>query len=294
MKRLRPIISLLFAYASLWIYPSHSIQFQHPSFDDISDFRIVKQDAWYTGVNASFIPGSGIWLTPDPNDAETLKPNNMGQFLYKDPIQFIFDQSDSPKKVVSFNTNFSFQIITTRPYSECANGMAFFISALDKAPNNSGGYGFGLVNRDAALGPNPFANVSNLFAVEFDTHNSSSNFYDPGASHIEIDINSLISSNYTDTSPDSSHWDLDLYRNLTFQAWIDYSSSINLVQVWMTANTSERPSQAVLQLTHNLSSVFSESMLNVGFSATNMAANYGMQGLVVSGWSFSSEDLTKK
>ncbi|KAI5060903.1 hypothetical protein GOP47_0023408 [Adiantum capillus-veneris] len=233
---------------------SEGIQFQHPSFSsiaDLSDIKIVYQDSWYHGQDA--IPDkSGIWLTPNPIDVTSNKFSNIG------------------------------------PYSTSGSGMTFFISHFDKAPNNSDGRFFGLFDPHAATEAQKF------FAVEFDTY-LSSDLNDPSASHIGIDVNSLVSRNYTDTSPTSSspfYPQLYLYNNDTFTARIAYDSLTNLIQVWMTNSLSSASamSQAVLELSYDLSTVF-EDFMYVGFSATNKVGEDGMEGHVVKSWSFTSEDF---
>ncbi|KAI5079204.1 hypothetical protein GOP47_0006875 [Adiantum capillus-veneris] len=289
---LTPFLALIIILSAN-ICPSQSFQFQHPSFStlaDLADIRIVYQDSsWYQGQDAT-PDQSGIWLTPNPIDVSSNKFSNIGKFIYKDLIQF----KNSQNMVASFTSSFSFQIVTTGAYGTCGSGMTFFISHFDKAPNNSDGRFFGLFD--------PFAaETQKFFAVEFDTH-TSSDLNDPSASHIGIDVNSLISLDYTDTSPDSSssstpsfYPQLYLYNNDTFTAWIVYDSLTNLIQVWMTnssnSSSSAHPtSQALLELSYNLSTVFDDFMY-VGFSATNKVAEDGMEGHVVMSWSFTSEDF---
>eukprot|EP00250_Pteridium_aquilinum_P018167 c23975_g3_i2 orf=1-1311(-) len=287
MKRLS-LISQLLIFATFMINPLEGINFEHASFDNtnIQDIKFVQQDSWYTGQNASY-GDQGIWLTPNPADVTTNKYSNIGRIVYKDLVQFMNNKSGSPKRVASFHTSFSFQIITSASYNLCGSGMAFVISDSDKAPIHSDKGYLGLFNPQAASHPN-------FFAVEFDTH-ISTNVSDPSASHIGIDINSLNSSKLTDTSPYSGspfYPELYLYNNYSFTAWIDYNSATNLIQVWMMNETSgQRPSQACLQFSFNLSSVFHEYMY-VGFSATNEAGLDKMEGHVVKSWSFYSEDLT--
>eukprot|EP00250_Pteridium_aquilinum_P021824 c25236_g4_i2 orf=165-2240(-) len=294
MRRLRVMISLILSHmlvnAIISINPSEGIEFHYPSFNQTNngEIKVVSQNhSWYTGADAVLI-GSAFWLTPNPQNVDSKKASNIGKIVYKDTIQFKNNQSDSPQKVASFNTSFTFRITSSCLNDSCGDGMAFFISSFDQAPNNSDGAYLGLFDPDATT-------TSNFFAVEFDTR-VSPKLHDPSASHIGIDIDSLVSIKYTDTSNSSSPFypELYLYNNDSFKAWIAYDSSTNLIQVWMTnSSSSERPSEACLQLSYNLSTVFQDYMY-VGFSAANMAGQDDMEGHAVYAWSFSSENFTQE
>ncbi|MCO5595096.1 hypothetical protein L7F22_049134 [Adiantum nelumboides] len=173
---------------------------------------------------------------PPPNQEQARGPRRQAQeyhcyncgendhdiVIYKDPVKFTAG--------MSFVTSFSFQIITTASYGICGSGFAFFISDSKQAPTQSGARYLGLVNPNARNENE----VSDIFAIEFDTH-VSGGLNDPSASHIGIDINSVVSLAYADSSPRSSFYPrVFLYNNYTFTAWIDYIASLNLIQVWMT------------------------------------------------------------
>ncbi|MCO5578459.1 hypothetical protein L7F22_032302 [Adiantum nelumboides] len=161
--------------------------------------------------------------------------------------------------------------------------MAFFIADHEKAPEKSYGRYLGIVSPNATK-------RHRFFAVEFDTH-ISEDFADPSASHIGIDINSLKSLIYADTSSNASspyYPDLYLYNNYTFIAWIEYHAPRNLIQVWMSnAISSPRPHRPCLKLAYNLSDVFQDFMY-VGFSASNNASEDGMEGHVLYSWNFTT------
>ncbi|MCO5586550.1 hypothetical protein L7F22_040491, partial [Adiantum nelumboides] len=118
-------------------------------------------------------------------------------------------------------------------------------------------------------------------------------------SHIGIDINTLKSLNVTDTSPSNStiinpfYPQLFLYNNSTFTAWVEFNASTQLIQVWMsnhsTAQHVDRPLHPCLQLQHDLSAVFSQKLMYVGFSATSQPHDRGMEGVAIYAWSFYSE-----
>ncbi|KAH7420988.1 hypothetical protein KP509_13G034900 [Ceratopteris richardii] len=233
----------------------------------------VPIDHWYDGQNVIYDDeDKSIWLNQNPEDAETRKASNIGKVRYKDAIQFKYDHYG----MISFKTSFTFQIITTRPFPNCGSGMVFFIAPNYTVPERSYGRFFGLVSSGAP-------NSSRFFAVEFDTH-LSQQFGDTSASHIGIDINSLASLKYVNSTSNSSYQELYLYENYTFTVWIEYDASQNLTQVWMTNLSSWiRPSSPCLTLSYSLSDVF-EDMMYVGFSATSNASEDGMQGVAISAW----------
>ncbi|MCO5561838.1 hypothetical protein L7F22_015462 [Adiantum nelumboides] len=253
----------------------HFASFGNPSLPNVT---FVHHDSWYGGQLAA--PGSNgtIWLNPDPSAVKTLAEANIGKMVYKDPIRFKFPDYG----MASFSTWFTFKITTTRQYPDCGSGMVFFISDYAKAPEKSYGRYFGMVSPTAL-------DVQRFFAIEFDTH-ISENLGDVSGSHIGVDISSLKSLREVDTSPKSTnpafYPKLFLYNNYTFTTWVDYNSSTNLIQVWMTnSSTSQRPSTAILSLTYNLSDIFNDTMF-VGFSATNNVSDDGMEGHVLFSWDF--------
>ncbi|KAH7293940.1 hypothetical protein KP509_28G049300 [Ceratopteris richardii] len=254
--------------------------FEFASFNSsrVTDVIFVKQDAWYGGQDAQIVDDA-IWLNPDPSVVQTRAEANIGKIAYKNRIAF-----KSPGfGMASFSTSFRFKITTTRRYPNCGSGMVFFIADYLKAPEKSYGRYFGMVS------PNDL-NALSFFAVEFDTHISTT-FFDISGSHIGIDISSLRSAVVADSSPNSAipeyYRELFLYNNFTFTAWIDYNSSSNLIQVWMSSSSIQRPSQPILSYKYNLNDVFNETMF-VGFSATNNASEDGMEGHVLYSWDFTA------
>ena len=108
---------------------------------------------------------------------------------------------------------------------------------------------------------------------EFDIAESPQ-FDDPSSSHIGIDINSLRSINTTDTFLDPK---LSLIRNFTFQTWIEFNASTNLVQVWLMnygnmstyANSLDRMSESLVLQAYIDPSVFNHTSMWVGITATS-------------------------
>ncbi|KAH7434640.1 hypothetical protein KP509_06G027400 [Ceratopteris richardii] len=245
----------------------------------IADVIFVKQDSWYGGQDAQLGSDDDIWLNPDPSLVQTRAAANIGKMIYRNPITF----KSSEFGMASFTTVFRFKFTNTRPYPNGGSGMVFFIANYSKAPENSYGRYFGMVSPNAL-------DAQRFLAIEFDTHNSTK-LSDISASHIGIDISSLRSAVVADSSPNSTqpqyYPELYLYNNFTFTARIDYNSSSNLIQVWMSNSSLTPTSQPILSYNYSLSDVFDETMF-VGFSATNNASEDGMEGHVLYSWNFTA------
>ncbi|MCO5574387.1 hypothetical protein L7F22_028171 [Adiantum nelumboides] len=255
-----PILTLLTLLCISMLQASSALHFEHPVFDNgnLSDITFVKQDpSWYLGQDASHID-TAIWLNPNPNEVQTRKASNVGRIIYKDPIQFTPD--------MSFTTCFSFQLITT-------------------------GFLWALWQRICLL----------HLRLQASAHTQCCKI--PRASHMGVDIDSVVSLAYADSSPGSSLYPrLCLYNNYTFTTWIDYNASSNLIRVWMTNSTSANPvslaswpdpDTLILRYVYNLSSVFRDQLMYMGFSATNNASEDGMQGAALYSWSFTNEGTAK-
>ena len=125
-----------------------------------------------------------------------------------------------------------------------------------------------------------------LFAVEFDTYQND-RLKDPNNNHVGIDINSLVSTAYVSTNSSA----LDLYQNSSFMAWVDYYASNTSIEVRMinisgssSSSVVTPPLQPLLSLNYDLSTLFLDSDMFVGLSATT-GANY--QGCAIFSWNFS-------
>ena len=210
-------------------------------------------------LNATSLKSDGtIWLTPDPNEQQ---PNEMdrqtGWLLYDDAFPW-------GGSTTSFSTAFHFQFITSP--NTAGDGMAFFIS-----PHNT------IRNQTLVL----FPPSHHFFAAGFDTNNS----------HAGFDINSFVSYPTVDISASSPHPDLDLYQNSSFMVWVDYyaaNTSIELRMVNinnMTPDTISRPLDPLLNLTHDLYTMFHDSRaLFVGLSSPSGGGH--SQGCAIRLWNF--------
>uniref|UniRef100_J3MWN7 non-specific serine/threonine protein kinase n=1 Tax=Oryza brachyantha TaxID=4533 RepID=J3MWN7_ORYBR len=138
--------------------------------------------------------GSGVL---DITRAENGAVYNTGRASYSRPLP-LWDNATG--ELASFTSNFTFQLrlINETIYPNCktGDGMAFFLAHYpSRLPTGSYGSNLGLFNDTsyrAAAGEN------RVVAVEFDTFYNEN--WDPSAYHVGIDVNSIISTAYTNVS----------------------------------------------------------------------------------------------
>lgn len=197
----------------------------------------------------------------------------MGHAFYTSPFQF---KNSTNGKAFSFSTSFVFTIVPEYPKLG-GHGLAFTIATTKDLQAHPSQY-LGLFN------PSDVGNSSDhLFAVEFDTVQDFE-FGDINDNHVGIDINSLTSNAsataayFTDSS---TKQDLNLKSGKAIQAWIDYDSVQNVLNVTISPFSS-KPSKPILSFPLDLSPILQESMY-VGFSASTglLASSH-----YVLGWSF--------
>lgn len=197
----------------------------------------------------------------------------MGHAFYTSPFQF---KNSTNGKAFSFSTSFAFTIVPEYPKLG-GHGLAFTIATTKDLQAHPSQY-LGLFN------PSDVGNSSDhLFAVEFDTVQDFE-FGDINDNHVGIDINSLTSNAsataayFTDSS---TKQDLNLKSGKAIQAWIDYDSVQNVLNVTISPFSS-KPSKPILSFPLDLSLILQESMY-VGFSASTglLASSH-----YVLGWSF--------
>lgn len=202
-------------------------------------------------------------------------PRCVGHAFYATPVKF---KNSTNGRVLSFSAAFAFAII---PEYEKLGGHGFaFTIAKSKDLNGAlPSQYLGLMNSSDV------GNFSNhVFAVEFDTVRDFE-FGDISDNHIGIDINSMISNASVDAScfneNNSRKEGIRLQSGRRIQAWVDYDSSIEKMDVTLSLSSS-KPSVPILSFPVDLSPFFKEYMY-VGFSASTglLASSH-----YVSGWSF--------
>jgi hypothetical protein len=204
------------------------------------------------------------------NDTERV----LGHAFYSNPIQF--KNSNNSTKVFSFSTSFAFAIIPQYPKLG-GHGFAFTISPSKKLSNGYPSQYLGLLN------PHDLGNFSNhLFAVEFDTVQDFE-FNDINDNHVGINLNNMVSNKSVKACffTDGSVQDLNLKSGNVIQAWIDYNSSMNHLEVRLSP-TSSKPSSPILSYKVDLTPILQETMY-IGFSSSTgllSSSHY------ILGWSF--------
>ncbi|VYS66445.1 unnamed protein product [Arabidopsis thaliana] len=178
-------------------------------------------------------------------------------------------------KPSDFSTRFSFRIDTRNVgYGNYGHGFAFFLAParIQLPPNSAGGF-LGLFN-----GTNNQSSAFPLVYVEFDTFTNPE--WDPldVKSHVGINNNSLVSSNYTSWNATSHNQDIG--RVLIFYD----SARRNLSVSWTYDLTSDPLENSSLSYIIDLSKVL-PSEVTIGFSATSGGVTEGNRLL---SWEFSS------
>ncbi|KAK9168353.1 hypothetical protein Syun_000493 [Stephania yunnanensis] len=238
-------------------------------------------DFFYNGFNHVVAEAQNITL----NGAASIEKHGLlrltnstsrllGHAFHSSPLQF---KTSANASALSFSTNFVFSIVPE--YAELGgHGMAFVISPTTEIQGAYPRQYLGLFNT-SNLG-----NSSNhVFAVEFDTVQDLE-FKDIDDNHVGVDINSLesiASATCTYFATNMSKKVIGLQSGNMVQAWIDYDSIDNVLNVTVSVN-SVKPTSALISIKVDLSQLLLENMF-VGFSASTgrlASAHY------VLGWSF--------
>ncbi|KAF8022090.1 hypothetical protein BT93_G2283 [Corymbia citriodora subsp. variegata] len=242
-----------------------------PSFSQLDELFFSGFDG--AGSNMSFngvaeVEGDGILRLT--NDSLRV----LGHAFYSSPVQF---KNSGDGKVRSFSTCFAFAINPQYPKLG-GHGLAFTISPTKELSGALPSQYLGLLNTSDD------GNFSNhVFAVEFDTVQDFE-FADINDNHVGIDIDNLVSNKSVPAAyyaENSTKLDLNLKSGEVIQAWIDYDSQNNRLDVKISPS-SVKPNNSLLSFDVDLSSIFEDSMY-VGFSAsTGLLASYHY----ILGWSF--------
>ncbi|XP_039002557.1 L-type lectin-domain containing receptor kinase S.4-like [Hibiscus syriacus] len=200
---------------------------------------------------------------------------SLGHAFYSYPFRL---KSWTKSKAFSFSTSFAFAIVPE--YKGIGgHGLAFVIAT----------------SKDLKALPRQYLGIQNatevedspsnhdVVAVEFDTAQDLE-FRDINDNHVGVDINSLNSNASVPASyytHGSTKQNLTLMSGKAIQAWVDYDSDENMLNVTIAPN-STRPRFPILSFHVDLSPYFHEFMY-VGFSASTglLASSH-----YILGWSF--------
>ncbi|OAY81917.1 L-type lectin-domain containing receptor kinase IV.1 [Ananas comosus] len=206
-----------------------------------------------------------------------------GHAFHPSPLNFrgnLSDDSDVP----SFSTTFAFAIVSE--YADVGgHGLAFVIAPSKNFSNAAVAEYLGLFNKSS----NGKA-TNHVVAIELDTI-LSPEFQDIDNNHVGIDINGLRSYTahtagyYTDNTGE--------FRNLTLisgnamQVWVDYDGvdvklNITLSPVNATGKPTTKPTEPLISLAVNLSTLLLDRPMFVGFSASTGSV---LTSHYVIGWS---------
>ncbi|KAJ6727020.1 L-TYPE LECTIN-DOMAIN CONTAINING RECEPTOR KINASE S.4 [Salix purpurea] len=205
------------------------------------------------------------------NDSHSI----LGHAFYSRPINF---KNSSNGKAFSFSSAFVFAVVPKYP-NLGGHGLAFTLSTSSELPGAFPRQYLGLLNKTVD-GSFP----GHIFAVEFDTHRDY-DFFDINDNHVGVNINSMVSNKSVPAAyflPDSEKKELNLTSGKPIQAWVDYDSVKNQLEVRLSP-FSTKPIYPILSIDIDLSNILNDSMY-VGFSSST--------GLLTSthyvlGWSFS-------
>jgi hypothetical protein len=152
----------------------------------------------------------------------------LGHAFYSHPIQF----KNSSGEVMSFSTYFALAIIP-QPGKQGRDGLAFAISPVKALPGGRPGSYLGLFNASN------IGNFSNhILAVEFDTFMNDP-YSETDGNHVAVDVNSIRSIKSVPVvqfkGNDTNGVPLNLTSGQVIQAWIDYNSPTNQLDVRLSS-----------------------------------------------------------
>ncbi|KAF5188498.1 L-type lectin-domain containing receptor kinase S.4 [Thalictrum thalictroides] len=205
----------------------------------------------------------------------------IGRGFYPNQLQF---KNSTDGKAFSFSTSFAFAIVPEYPRLG-GHGFAFTISPTKELKGALPSQYLGLLNASDV------GNFSNhVFAVEFDTVQDFE-FGDINDNHVGVDIDSLesnfsIAAAYFDDK--MSKQDLNLKSGRMIQAWIDYDSVKNLLNVTLSPLDS-KPPLPLISCPVDLSPILLDKMF-IGFSSSTglLASSH-----YIFGWSFKMNGIAQ-
>ncbi|WZZ00180.1 hypothetical protein YC2023_072508 [Brassica napus] len=224
----------------------------------------------YTDGVAKVLPEGQLQLTNGSGQS-------MGHAFFKKPFEFNSAES------LSFSTQFVCALVP-KPGSG-GHGIAFVLSASRDLSHADATQYLGLFNISTQGNSS-----SHLVAVELDTA-LSAEFDDKNANHVGINVNSLFS---IESAPAAYFSDIkgknesiELSSGDPIQVWVDYRG--NVLNVSMAPLKNQKPSQPLLSSSINLSEIFPDRKIFIGFSgATGTLISYQY----ILGWSFSGNSVS--
>lgn len=148
----------------------------------------------------------------------------LGHAFYSHPIKF---KNSTNGKAFSFSTAFVFAVVPKYP-NLGGHGLAFTLSTSNELPGAFPRKYLGLLNTTVA---GSFS--YHIFSVEFDTHKDY-DFFDINDNHVGVNINSMISNKSVPAAHfllNSEKEELDLTSGNPIQAWVDYDSVKNQLEL---------------------------------------------------------------
>lgn len=257
--------NLLTAVCFALLFVSLPVQSQFDNFT-FTGFHRLNNSLSLNGV-AEIQKNGILQLT---NDTSRL----LGHAFYSFPVRLKDSINGS---AFSFSTTFAFATVPEYPRLG-GHGLAFTISPSKELKGALPRQYLGLLN---------FENMGNssnhIMAVEFDTVQDLE-FGDISDNHVGIDINNLESNASANASyyiSGSTMEVINLKSGKTIQAWIDYDSQRNVLNVTISPSSS-KPTTPLLSFKSDLSPILNDFMY-VGFSASTglLASSH-----YVFGWSF--------
>ncbi|GMY14421.1 L-type lectin-domain containing receptor kinase VIII.2-like [Fagus crenata] len=183
--------------------------------------------------------------------------SSVGRVLYKKPIKL--DEGNS-RNLVSFSTYFSFSMSVGN-----GDGLDFFM-----VPS-----GFNVSEFDDSVGSGN--SKFKVVAVKFNTLRDGNNGFIKTA-HVVIGVGSVVSAKLSNVSA------YNLSRSSEkIQAWIDYEVGSRRLEVRLSQNGGSRPSSPLLSYPIDLSKVWEDKEVFVGFSSTTGNSS---KTCFVHSWSF--------
>lgn len=249
--------SILIVTSSLTLLTEADMDFGFPYFNQTNQNNIATKGDANVVENRLYLTKSTV-----TDDFDW----SFGWAVYKNPITLWSKRS---KQLGDFQTQFQFiinnRLQNSNNLSSYADGLAFFMAPFgSEPPTNCSGMWLGLFN-ETTNGRNSTQTV----AVEFDTFKNANsdgyhttNPHDPNDNHVGIDVNNITSVKTHLLTPD-----LRLNGNITWNAWVQYNGTEKMLQVFLAAKDSSRPSKPILSYGIDLSEYLPEKVL-VGFSAS--------------------------